>query len=122
MSDAEKKPNTQTLEQIVAERPALLNKVILLNGFDYQEISAIMKAVKALFPNPKDLIFAKSTATNLDMSFGDIIEDISEDHAYLLKNPPMRKKAELSEVEPQTGDASGDGASDASDSASGDKP
>ena len=68
------------------------NKTIIMNGFSYEEITAIMRTVKGLFENPKELIFAKSTEKNLKMTLEEIIEDISGDHAYLLANPPNRAK------------------------------
>lgn len=68
------------------------NKVIILNGFSYEEIDKIMRSVKPHFDNPRDLIFAKTTPTSLKMTVEDLIEDISEDHEYLKKNPPNLKK------------------------------
>jgi len=35
-----------------------------------------------------DLIFAMSTENSLQMKLADLIEDMSEDHEYLKKNPP----------------------------------
>jgi hypothetical protein len=69
-------------------RDPLKNKVIILNGFENQEIDMIMRSVKALYPPPRDLIFAKTTETSLQMKLADLIRDISEDHEYLKNNPP----------------------------------
>jgi hypothetical protein len=77
---------------VEAERTPLDNKVIILNGFSYEEIDKIMRSVKPQFENPRDLIFAKTTPTSLKMTVEDLIEDISEDHEYLKKNPPNLKK------------------------------
>jgi len=70
------------------KHPSLENKVIIMNGFSYEEITKIMRAVKALFDNPRDLIFAKTTESSLEMKLSDLIIDMSEDHEYLKKNPP----------------------------------
>ncbi len=77
----------------------LENKVIIMNGFSNAEIARIMKSVKSLFDNPRDLIFAKTTETSLQMKLADLIEDMSEDHEYLKKNPPNTAKRR-SEAEP----------------------
>ncbi len=41
----------------------------------------------------KDLIFAKTTPNSIEMKLKDLIEDMSEDHEYLKKNPPTPPKA-----------------------------
>ncbi len=68
--------------------PYLENKVIIMNGFTYDEITRIMRSVKGMFENPKDLIFAKTTENSLEMKLKDLIIDMSEDHEYLKNNPP----------------------------------
>ncbi len=73
---------------VESEKNALDNKVIILNGFSYEEIDKIMRSVKQLFEKPRDLIFAKTTPTSIKMTVAELIEDISEDHEYLKKNPP----------------------------------
>jgi len=73
-------------------RDYLKNKTIILNGFSNDEIAGIMSAVKKLFDNPRELIFAKTTKPSIEMKLGDLIKDISEDHHYLLMNPPKRSK------------------------------
>ena len=74
------------------EKDHLNNKAIILNGFSNDEIAQIMAAVKKLFDNPRELIFAKTTKHSVEMKLGDLIKDISEDHAYLLANPPEINK------------------------------
>jgi len=79
----------------MAERPKELdNRVIIMNGFSYDEISRIMKAVKPLFDKPGDLIFAMTTERSLETRVKDLIVDMSQDHEYLKKNPPNRKPSE----------------------------
>jgi len=80
-------------EQEQQEKPKELeNKVIIMNGFTYEELNKIINAVKKLFDNPKDLIFAKTTETSVEMKLKDLIVDMSEDHEYLKQNPPERRK------------------------------
>ncbi len=85
-------------EVVESESNPLDNKVIILNGFSYEEIDKIMRSVKSQFETPRDLIFAKTTPTSLKMTVEDLIEDISEDHDYLKKNPPNLKKNQDSET------------------------
>jgi hypothetical protein len=66
----------------------LENKVVILNGFSNDEIVKVMAAVKQQFENPGDLIFAKTTPNSIKMTLNELIEDLSEDHAYLKANPP----------------------------------
>jgi hypothetical protein len=73
------------------KHPSLENKVVIMNGFTYEEITKIMSAVKSLFETPKDLIFAKTTEQSLEMKLSDLIIDMSEDHEYLKANPPGKK-------------------------------
>ena len=65
--------------------------VIVLHAFDNREISLIMRAVKGALGG-RDIIFAKSTPTSLKMRLGDVVDDVSEDHEYIKKNPPQRQK------------------------------
>ncbi len=74
--------------------PELQNKVIIMNGFSNDEIAGIMAAVKPLFENPRDLIFAKTTKHSVEMKLKDLIVDISQDHEYLRKNPPTKEQRE----------------------------
>ncbi len=74
--------------------PELQNKVIIMNGFSNDEIARIMAAVKPLFENPRDLIFAKTTKHSVEMKLKDLIVDISQDHEYLKKNPPTKEQRE----------------------------
>ncbi len=59
-----------------------------MHGFEYTEIDLIMRAVKKTLESPRDVIFAKSTENSLTMKLSDLIEDLSQDHAYLKENPP----------------------------------
>ena len=81
----------------------LENKVIIMNGFTQQEIVSVMRAVRRLFENPGDLIFAKTTPKSVNMVLKDLIVDMSEDHEYLKNNPP----AQLQKKQKQQGEAGG---------------
>ncbi len=86
------------------ELPAELgNKVIIMNGFTQQEIVSVMRAVRRLFENPGDLIFAKTTPKSVNMVLKDLIVDMSEDHEYLKNNPPEQ----LQKRQKQQGEAGG---------------
>ncbi len=71
-------------------------KVVILHNFDYQEITAIMNAVRKVQEGERnELIFAKSTEKSLKMKLGELIEDMTEDHEYLMQNPPdLNKKGD----------------------------
>jgi hypothetical protein len=91
------------------DHPFLQNRVVILNGFSNDEILAIMRTVKGLCTNngtanngpplpaiqsaAGDLIFAKTTAKSLQSVLGDLIIDMSGDHAYLKANPPSALKS-----------------------------
>ena len=80
------------------------NKVIIMNGFSQEELVSIMRAVRRLFDNPRDLIFAKTTPKSVNMVLKDLIVDMSEDHEYLKNNPPeqVRKQQQQQAAEQQT--------------------
>jgi len=63
-------------------------KVILLHGFDREEIAKILKAVKSVAKDPQEIAFAMSTPTNLNWKIKDFIDDVRGDHEYLRRNPP----------------------------------
>ena len=96
-------------ESTKQELPAELeNKVIIMNGFTQQEIVAIMRAVRRLFENPGDLIFAKTTPKSVNMVLKDLIVDMSEDHEYLKNNPPEQLQKQQGRPK---GDSEGSGSS-----------
>lgn len=70
-------------------------KFIILENFSRRELSLIMKAVKQALPEQsksKALIFAKATEHSRKMTLKELVDDISEDHLYLLENPPPKPK------------------------------
>ena len=78
------------MQEPSAARPAELdNRVIIMNGFRHDEIVRIMRVIKTLFDKPRDLIFATTTPSSLQMKLADLIVDMSRDHRYLAENPPQ---------------------------------
>lgn len=67
-------------------------KVILLHGFDTEEINKILKAVKSVADDPRDIAFAMTTPTNLEWKIKDFVADVRGDHEYLKQNPPGKRK------------------------------
>ena len=70
------------------EAPELQNRVVLLNGFTNEELDLVMRAVRSAVANPRQIIFAKTTPTSIEMKLKDLLVDISQDHEYLRNNPP----------------------------------
>ena len=62
-----------------------------MNGFSYEEIDLVMRAVRKQFDPPQEIIFAKTTENSVKVRVGDLIDDLTEDHEYLKKNPPFKK-------------------------------
>ena len=67
-------------------------KVILLHGFSQEEMSKILRVVKAAVDDPQEIAFAMTTPTNLQWKIKDFINDVRGDHEYLRQNPPGKDK------------------------------
>lgn len=72
----------------------LTQRVIIMNGFSAEEMDTILKVVKKSVSEPQDVIFAMTTKTSVEMKLRDLIEDMTEDHEYLKKNPPSKEQQE----------------------------
>ena len=72
----------------------LTQRVIIMNGFSAEEMDTILKVVKKSVSDPQDVIFAMTTKTSVEMKLRDLIEDMTEDHEYLKKNPPSKEQQE----------------------------
>lgn len=70
--------------ETVAEHPAAtdFSKRLL------RVVAAAKQIPEAQQVGTGDLIFAKTTENSVQMKLADLIEDMSEDHDYLKKNPP----------------------------------
>lgn len=66
---------------------ALSHRVVILHGFENEEIGRIMRGIKGMYEKP-DVIFAKTTNNSLQMKVEEVIMDLAEDHEYFKKNPP----------------------------------
>lgn len=64
--------------------------VVILHGFTKEQIFAVMHAIKRELGSSADVAFAMTTPHSLQMKLGDVVKDISQDHAYLKKNPPVK--------------------------------
>ncbi|MFP4330019.1 MAG: DUF3783 domain-containing protein [Alkalispirochaetaceae bacterium] len=80
----------------------LPQRVIIMNGFSPEEIDTILKTVKRAMPDPGDIMFAMTTKTSVEMKLRDLIEDMSEDHEYLKKNPPTQEQRESARQKQET--------------------
>lgn len=70
-------------------------KFVVLHNFSMEEISSVLSAVKALYPDKAErrkLVFTKTTPTSLKMKVSLLIQDSGEDHLYLLENPPTKQQ------------------------------
>ncbi|KAF2956489.1 DUF3783 domain-containing protein [Marinitoga sp. 38H-ov] len=58
--------------------------VIILNGFDSEQINKLMKAVKSIDGLPR-IIFATTTKTNVEWKIGDLIKELKQEDAEVKK-------------------------------------
>jgi hypothetical protein len=79
----------------------LTQRVIIMNGFSAEEMDTILKVVKKSVEHPQDVIFAMTTKTSVEMKLRDLIEDMTEDHEYLKKNPPSKEQRAAVKEKPQ---------------------
>jgi hypothetical protein len=77
-------PAFAAFEQATADHPAATDFSRRL----LRVVAAAKQQPEAQQVSTGDLIFAKSTENSLEMKLADLIEDMSEDHAYLRNNPP----------------------------------
>jgi hypothetical protein len=74
-------------------------KVVILHGFEHEQIFAIMKAIKRELGPKEDIAFAMTTPNSLQMQLQAVVKDVAEEHAYLKKHPPGRPPQNSSELE-----------------------
>jgi hypothetical protein len=55
-------------------------KIVILHGFESEEVLAALRALKAALPSARDAAFATTTPTNLEWKLCDLIEHVSEEH------------------------------------------
>ncbi|MBM7559056.1 DUF3783 domain-containing protein [Marinitoga litoralis] len=69
--------------------------VIILNGFDSDQINKLMKAIKNVEGLPR-IIFATTTKTNVEWKIGDLIKELKQEDAEVKKalREALEKKSE----------------------------
>lgn len=64
------------------------SKALILHGFSKEQIFTIMRAIRREMGTEVDIAFAMTTPHSLTMQLGEIIKDVTEEHAYMKNNPP----------------------------------
>jgi hypothetical protein len=62
-----------------------MGKVVVLHGFDQEQISLVLKAVKQAVDDPHGIAFATTTPTNLGWKTSELIEHVVEEHEEMKK-------------------------------------
>lgn len=60
-------------------------KVVILHGFNNQEIHRLLPAIREAADKDKEIVFAMTTETNLEWKVGDMIQEVTEEHRELKK-------------------------------------
>lgn len=63
-------------------------RMILLHGFNREEVMKILKAVKSVAADPSEIAFSVTTDTNLAWTVQDLVKEVREEHEYMKANPP----------------------------------
>ena len=69
-------------------------KVVFMHGFTQDEMGRILKGVKSVVEDPGKVAFCMSTPNNLDWKIRDLINDVTEEHDFMKKNPPPQSGSE----------------------------
>ncbi len=64
------------------------NQVVFMAVYSKERAVTIMRTLKSLSENPKDIIFAMVTETALKWTLGKYIEHVSEEHEYMKTHNP----------------------------------
>ncbi|WP_319478161.1 DUF3783 domain-containing protein [Marispirochaeta aestuarii] len=65
-------------------------KLIMFHGFDQDEVLGLMRLLKANIAEPRKVAFCMTTENNLEWKIRDLISDVVEEHAYMLKREDER--------------------------------
>jgi len=68
----------------------ITQKAVILHGFTNEQIYMVLKVVKHVMGESEDVAFATTTPHSLSMKLGDVIADVTEEHAYMKNNPPQQ--------------------------------
>ena len=60
-------------------------KLIMFNGFEQEEVVSLMRLIKANVQVPREIAFCMTTRQNAEWKVRDLIADVTEEHAYMLK-------------------------------------
>ena len=63
-------------------------KVVFMHGFNSDEMGRIVRGVKSIVEDSSSVAFCMSTENNLDWTIRDLLNDVTEEHDYMRKNPP----------------------------------
>ena len=63
-------------------------KVVFMHGFTQDEIGRILRGVKSVVEDPGMVAFCMSTENNMDWKIRELIDDVTEEHDFMKKNPP----------------------------------
>lgn len=66
-----------------AKEGAAVPRVIFLHGLSREEAVSLMRAAKAVLPDPEGLAFSMATPSNLEWRVRDLVEHVAEEHAYM---------------------------------------
>jgi hypothetical protein len=72
------------------------SKVICMHGFSQDEMSKIIKGVSAVVGRG-EVAFCTTTDRNLTWPLKKLIEDVTEEHAYMKRFPPGTESSESQE-------------------------
>lgn len=75
------------------------HRVVIMAVADKQRAITIMRALKSISTDPKDIVFAMVTQTSLQWTLQEYIDHISEEHEYMkthnpAEDPDMKKMGE----------------------------
>jgi len=69
-----------------------MDKIVFLHGFSQEDALQVMRAVKAVAPEPEKIAFSMSTPTNMEWKVKDLIKEVWEEHEYMQQNPPKSEE------------------------------
>ena len=67
------------------------DKLIMFHGFNQEEALGLLKMIKANLPDPREVAFCMTTEKNLAWKIRDLIADVTEEHAYMIKMEDERR-------------------------------
>ena len=65
--------------------------MVFMHRFTQDEMGRILRGVKSIVEDPGTVAFCMSTENNLDWKIRDMLNDVTEEHDFMRKNPPPAK-------------------------------